>query len=116
MLRSLVVPFLACAALLGALSGCDSVGPDRETHLTLYVAPTMVDCVGEGTQRCLLVKEHPDEEWRYFYGAVIGFTYEPGYRFTLLVERHHIPNPPADGASVEYRLLRILARDAAPPA
>ncbi|MGH7663928.1 MAG: DUF4377 domain-containing protein [Gemmatimonadaceae bacterium] len=114
MSRSFILRSLACTALAGILSGCNELGPDPREWLTLYVAPVTVDCVGVAPQRCLLVKEHPNQEWSYFYGTIAGFTYEPGYSYTLWVERRHIRNPPADGSSSEYRLLRILARDAAP--
>jgi hypothetical protein len=113
MIRSLVVPVLACAVLVGTTSSCSVLGLDERDRLTLYVAPTLVDCTGVGPQQCLLVKRQPDEKWSYFYDSIIGFTHEPGYRYTLLVERKYIPHPPADGSSMEYRLLRILAREAA---
>jgi len=116
MLRSLTIRFLAAAALLGSLSGCGVFEPDEGKQLTLYVAPDKVDCVGVGPQQCFLVKEHPDEAWGNFYGEILGFTYEPGYTYTLLVEWRRIRNPPADGSNREYRLLGILARDAVPPA
>jgi len=116
MFRLLTIRFLACAALLGPLSSCGVFDPDEKNQLTLYVAPHTVDCVGVGPQQCLLVKEHPAEAWRNFYNGITGFTYEPGYTYTLLVEWRRIPNPPADGSSREYRLLRILSQDASPPA
>lgn len=110
-----IVRVLATAALFGTLSGCDLLEPDPEqTQLTLYVAPSAVDCVGVGPQQCLLVREQPGDDWSYFYETITGFTYEPGYTYTLLVERRRVDNPPADGSSFQYSLLRILAKEAAP--
>lgn len=105
---------LWCSALLVLLGGCGILAPDDVDTLTLYVGPTTVDCVGVGPQRCLLVREKPEEEWRYFYGGILGFTHEPGYSYVLRVERRRVANPPADGSSLEYRLRRILSRAAAP--
>lgn len=43
-------------------------------------------------------------------GRASGFSYEPGYRYTLRIARRVIENPPADGSSAAYRLLEILAK------
>jgi hypothetical protein len=115
-LRSLTVRFFACAALLGTPSGCGVLEPDEKNELTLYIAPSTADCMGVGPQQCLLVKERPDGEWSNFYAPIVGFTYEPGYTYAILVEWRRVRNPPADGSSREYRLVRIIARDAAPAA
>ena len=106
---------LAGAILLGILGACGLLEPRSEDRLTLYVAPAMAECVGVGPRQCLLVKERPEQEWGYFYGSIAGFAYEPGFTYTLSVARRRVPNPPADGSSYEYRLLRLLAREAAPP-
>lgn len=115
MVRPLFSRLFASAALLSVLTACGVLEPDDADRLTLYVAPTTVDCVGVGPQRCLLVKERPDEEWGYFYSSIAGFTHETGYSYTLLLERSQVSNPPADGSSYEYRLLRVLAKSAATP-
>ena len=105
---------LTLAALLATLGACGSLEPDRD-FLTLYVAPNTVDCVGMVPQQCMLTKERPDDDWTYFYGEIVGFTYEPGFNYTLRVERRHIRNPPADGSSYEYRLVEVLVKEAAAP-
>ena len=97
-----------CAPAL--LAGCSIVEPDREELLTLYVAPYTATCVGVDVQRCLLVKQAPEAEWTFFYDGIEGFTYEPGFAYTLRVARRHVPNPPADGSSVAYRLITVLAK------
>lgn len=114
-LRSPLVRLLACMALLGSLICCGVVEPDKKFQLTLYVASTMVECEGVGPQQCLRVKEHPDDAWSNFYGSIDGFTYEPRYTYTLLVEWRPVPDPPADSSSREYRLIRIVAQKASPP-
>jgi hypothetical protein len=53
----------------------------------------------------------PDTAWRLFYNSIEGFTFEEGYRWRLEVERRRVPNPPADGSSVAYRLVRIVAKE-----
>ncbi len=56
------------------------------TTTTLYVGPELVDCVGVGPQKCMLVKQSPDAEYSYFYNTIAGFEFEPGYEYELLVE------------------------------
>ena len=59
---------------------------------------------------CLQVRERPDAPWHLFYDVIEGFTYEPGYQYALRVAVRVVPNPPADGSSVAYRLLAILTK------
>ena len=97
MLRSNTLRLLAFAGLLASHGGCQLLAPDEENQLTLHVAPNTAECMGVGPQRCLLVKEHEDQAWTHFHGGIEGFTFEPGYRYTLLVEWRRVPDPPADG-------------------
>lgn len=96
-----------CLAL-GEL-GCGSALTDPEV-LTLFVAPQLVECHTVGPQTCMLVRETPDAEWRYFYNAIQGFEFEPGFFYELRVERHRIENPPIDGSSFRYVLLRLVSK------
>lgn len=102
--------FARVAALLPflALPGCDATGPSPEEQFVLYVAPHTAECTGMGPQQCMLTRRSPNAEWTYFYDGIEGFTYEPGFVWTLLVHTRTVPNPPADGSSIEYRLLDIL--------
>jgi len=54
---------------------------DGADRLTMEVASQRVPCTGEARTRC------------------------------LRVERRRVPNPPADGSSFSYRLVRIVSRE-----
>jgi hypothetical protein len=95
------------------LSGCGLMGSGAQEVITLEVAPTTVECVGEGTQRCLQVREAAHEEWRLFYDHIEGFTFEEGFRYSLRVSRTRISDPVADGSAFRYRLVDVLSREAA---
>ena len=43
---------------------------------TMFVGPLLVDCEGEGPQKCMLVKENPEDEYTLFYDQIEGFSYE----------------------------------------
>jgi hypothetical protein len=95
---------------LQVLGSCGVVEPDAGREMTLYVAPTTVACVGEAPQRCLQVRERPEDPWGWFYDPIAGFTHEEGVSYTLDVLRRTVVDPPADGSSYSYTLLRIVSR------
>ena len=65
--------------------------------------PTLVYLVQEGD-------EVGTEDWTYLYNNIIGFDYEWGYVYDLMVERRNIKNPPQDGSSVELSLVEVLSK------
>jgi len=84
-------------------------------RMTIEVDAHRVPCTGEARTRCLRVRVPPDTTWRTWYDPIEGFTFEDGFRWRLEVERRDVPRPPADGSSVAYWLVRVVARTAAPP-
>lgn len=101
---------LATLTLPALAAGCDVTGPSAEEEFVLYVAPYTVPCTGVAQQQCMLTRRSPAAAWEYFYGGIENFTYEPGFDWTLRVRTRAIPNPPADGSSVEYRLLHVVGK------
>jgi hypothetical protein len=66
----------ACAPAAGTDTGDDQndqVTKPESVEITLYVGPLLVDCEGEGPQKCMLVKEKPEDEYMLFYDQVEGF-------------------------------------------
>lgn len=106
--RSIIGPLAAVT-----LAACGMLGLADEDIVTLEVAPQTVECVGEAVQRCLQVRESPEEEWRYFYDTIEGFTYEEGYTYVLRVLRQRVDDPPADGSALRWRLLEVLSKESA---
>lgn len=103
-------PFLGvglCIAL--GKVGCGP-GPTDLEVLTLFVAPQLVECHTVGPQMCMLVRERPDADWRYLYDSIQGFEFEPGFYYELRVGRRRIENPPIDGSSFRYVLLRLVSK------
>ncbi len=48
--------------------------------------------------------------WQNFYNTIIGFDYLSGYSYRLLVLETKLDNPPADGSSLSYSLIRVLSK------
>lgn len=74
------------------------------------VASQRVPCTGLAPQECFRVREHPDTTWTLFYDAIEGFSFEPGFEYTIRVRVTRITNPPQDGSSAAYRLIAILRK------
>ncbi|MBZ9629261.1 DUF4377 domain-containing protein [Salegentibacter sp. LM13S] len=74
------------------------------------------ECVGEREGKCLLVQEGDQigtDDWNLFYyeDSIEGFDYEPGYIYHLKVKKKKIKNPPMDGSSISYRLVKIISKE-----
>lgn len=102
--------------ILALVYGCSTAVKDPDETIMRINSHT-VDCVGgvmEG--KCLLVQEGDligTEDWEYFYfeDSIIGFEYEPGYIYRIVVKKTTIPDPPQDASSLRYELLRILSKE-----
>lgn len=106
-----ILPLLA----LVLLTACVNVTGSAVHEQVLYVAPYTRTCMGMYEMQCMLVREDPDDEWGNWYTPIEGFEYEPGYHYTLLVGWREIPNPPADGSSRAYWLIRIVEKTQSTP-
>lgn len=111
MRRRALATFLYVA--VPAVVACGTRHPSAAEVLTLEVGPHMVDCTGEAPRRCLLVRRESEQSWTYFYDTIEGFAHEDGFRYRLEVDRQRVANPPQDGSSYRYRLLRVIVRERA---
>lgn len=106
-LRSVLSLLAFCAALSACSSPFGSAGVEVATwQIDSQLAP----CRGEGITTCMRVREDPSDSWGLFYRDIEGFTHEPGFIYTVEVEIREIRNPPADGSSLAYRLLRLIEK------
>lgn len=117
--------FALSLALLASLSACNPLpnsfpepSPDpsptpfvEETpEYTLYVNSQKVECVGVGPQQCLQVRRSEDQSWSFFYDEIVGFTFEPGFVYTLIVREENVENPPADASSKRFILQEVVSK------
>ena len=109
-LRLCLLPILAVAAL-AVIPGCsDPSGPDART-MTLDIASQRLPCMGVFASECFQVRIRPDSQWTIFHASIEGFVFEPGYEYTLLVERRELNSPPQDSSRFTYRLIAVLRRE-----
>lgn len=102
---------VSTVSLLISLLACEVSPPTR--LITFDVADRYRDCTGVGPMHCLYVREKGASGWQYFYDPISGFTYEEGYTYTIRVKREQVPNPPADGSTYRYTLVKVLTKEKA---
>ena len=93
-------------ALLLLVLGCAGPsGPDQRA-VTMDVASELVDCHGFVAQKCMRVSIGPGGPWVLFYDQIEGFEFEPGFDYTLRVERRRV-QPRPDSSAFTWRLLQV---------
>lgn len=103
---------LITAFVLVACQADDPTSPESsslparpgETELEFTVGPELLDCVGVGPMKCLVVNGE------LFYSPIEGFRHTEGYTYRLRVgQRDAFPGtePPADASRFRYRLIEI---------
>lgn len=99
-------------AMLLVPLGCENPFASRE-EFELIVLEQMTQCMNFGMilYPCLNVIQPPETQAYPLYGNIKGFTFEPGIRQRIRVARYRLNNPPMDGSSYEYRLLRVISRE-----
>lgn len=102
-------------SMLGVIESCQEKRADTyPKEVSMRVNHYRQTCEGEGIFECLLVQEGNQigtKDWTLFYDEISGFQYEPGYVYTLKVNIDTVPNPPADGSSLRYSLIKLISKD-----
>lgn len=100
-----LLPFIIASFIVVLSCGGDNA--DVEV-LEVTVGPEMVDCVGVGPMKCLVV------DGELFYDPIDGFEHEEGYTYRLKIERfNQFPEdeePPQDASLYGYRLLEVISK------
>ncbi len=101
---------LTCMTLL-AMTACGKrIGPEAPVRLTLQIDSKQGECsylVGLGN--CLLIRRHESERWSPMQEGIEGFTYEPGYSYTVEVWRQTLPiDGIADALPYRYVMIRVI--------
>lgn len=67
--------------------------------------------VFSGLATAMKIKEGNSKEWQNEpQYAIEGFTYEPGYFYTLKVKKTILANPSVDGSNRRYELIKIISK------
>lgn len=103
--------------MLIMFTSCNLFDDDEPTHkietVTLYVSGETGFMTGltDVPVECMLVKEKGQATWNTWeFEGIKGFTYEKGFDYELLVAKTIYTNPPADGGSFSYELIREVSK------
>jgi heat shock protein HslJ len=103
----------ACASSTPTKTG-DPLTQPESGERTIYVGPILVDCEGEGPQKCMLVRENLEDDYTLFYDQIEGFEYEEGFEYKIIVKEDQVENPPAGGSSLKWSLVSVESKEPVP--
>ena len=113
MKKTLNLLFLLLAVF--AISSCSSDDDEKKDsvkEITIYVSSETGESYGFNStpEECMLVKfENSNGEWEHLgLYRIEGFTYVKGHEYELRVKMTTLANPPADGYSHKYLLVKIV--------
>lgn len=108
---NLLVLLLAVFAI-SSCSSDDDEKKDSVKEITIYVSSETGKSYGFNStpEECMLVKfDNPNGEWEHLgLYRIEGFTYVKGHEYELRVKMTTLANPPADGYSHKYLLVKIV--------
>ena len=111
--KTLNLLFLLLAVF--AISSCSSDDDEKKDsvkEITIYVSSETGESYGFNStpEECMLVKfDNPNGEWKHLgLYRIEGFTYVKGHEYELRVKMTTLANPPADGYSHKYLLVKIV--------
>lgn len=100
----LVMLSMLVAPMIALVTGCSADSDERVMTIEHYLVP----CQGVGPRLCMLTGEPGSAEQSFFYSGIDGFQFEWGHRYELRVEVTEVPDPPADGSSLDYSLIELV--------
>lgn len=101
-----------------ALSACNAPAPSTPEPSTpkpsagneiWNIGSQYQDCVGVAPMKCLQVTK-PNGSPELFYNSIEGFNYQEGFAYQIEVSSKPVANPPADGSSIKYKLVKIISQ------
>ena len=111
--KTLNLLFLLLAVF--AVSSCSSDDDEKKDsvkEITIYVSSETGESYGFNStpEECMLVKfDNPNGEWEHLgLYRIEGFTYVKGHEYELRVKMTTLANPPADGYSHKYLLVKVV--------
>lgn len=86
-------------------------GMNTYTTKTLVINESKGPCEGNPDAKCLLIKEQGKKEFEIFYQNIEGFTFEEGYRQTILVNERYVANPMIKQTEPIYKLVKVIKKE-----
>lgn len=115
-IRRLAFVMLAVFSLVSCSS--DSDNEDIVEQITVYVSAETgvyydiwLDPERENPIIGMQIEEKGENRWRTVgLYTIMGFTYEKGNEYELLVKKTMLANPPQDSSNISYELISIVSQ------
>ena len=86
---------------------------EEDTEI-ITLGPYTQRCQGFIEQDCFLVYNEDSSRWEFFYEAIQGFDFEPGFIYTLEVRLEDRGTEIQDVGRYAYHLVKIIEKKKAP--
>ena len=103
---------------LGEFNATYPIKEDKTAHnlekgniTSLVVNEEQAPCEGIAEKNCLLIKKQGDKTFEIFYQAIPGFSFERGYRQTILVQERKVENPQVKQTLPIYTFVKVLKKE-----
>jgi heat shock protein HslJ len=104
MFKKILVTFV----LFTLLISCNTM---KKTEKTIFIGPETKTCFMEMETQCLQVKWLKNQKnWENFGNNIMGFTFEPGFEYELIVKEEVVENPPADAPGLKWTLVKEVSK------
>ena len=94
---------ISCFLLLLLFQLCEATGRKK-----IYISDHKIACAG--TFECMQIKEKAKKDWQVTTDTIIGFNYQEGYVYRLLVEIAEPKNTCAGILNDKYKLVKIISK------
>lgn len=84
---------------------------DKGNMTTLIINEEQVPCENVAEKNCLLIKKQGDKTFEIFYQAIPGFSFERGYRQTILVQERKVEHPQVKQTLPIYTFVKVLKKE-----
>ena len=111
MILSVIVLFIAACNAVRLPSNQDT---EEEYLKTITIGPSIRRCQGFIEQDCFMEFNHESGQWEFFYEAIQGFDFEPGFIYTLRVRLEDRGTEIQDVGRYAYHLVEIIDKQTAP--
>lgn len=91
-----------------------TIGCDWGQHIEiLTIGPYRTECPSFSGSDCYLEFNEEAQRWHFFYEAIHGFDFVPGYIYRLKVRLEERPEGIQDVGRYEYHLIEVLSKEEA---
>ncbi|NLF51153.1 MAG: META domain-containing protein [Leptolinea sp.] len=108
-MKKTLTTFFLLAVLVTGCTAIREIGERKSLPRKIFVGAEKVGCANnERNNICYQVKEKITDEWSLYKGEIMGFQYEPGYIYELMVSEDTNARSHGDAPDVQWVLMERI--------